>query len=422
MAWEFPKPWQNPSTQNQFGQGNRNFKGGSMRALKTLFVSLIFLLFTENVFAQDSPGINDRFENLEGRINRLEKRKTDTSNASTTATGLSRKFNPAISANGLLLGTFRSVENDNRDAEIKTGLDIQEFEFQLTSFVDPYLKANFILSMEELDEIEIEEGYVDILVVPQLAIRTGKFFNAFGKHNLLHTHAFPFIDAPLINEEILGDEGINEIGVGMSYLFPAPWYSELTFQFLEGDNEKLFDAPLNDDFAYLFHLKNFWDVNDDTTLELGGSFAIGKNSFGEDNSTTHLVGGDLTVKWVPAQRAKYRTLIWQTEYIESWQETGVDPVTLLENPDEEKGGIYTLAQYQLDRRWWVQGRYDYFGLHNSDDAEDKDRWSALLAFVPSEFSAVRLQYNYINPEAGESEHQIFLQLNYTIGAHPAHKY
>ena len=335
--------------------------------------------------------------------------------AFSTVTGLSRTFNPAISVNGLFQGTYRSRENDNPNAEIKTGFKVQELELQFSANVDKWLNANIRFTFED-DEFEIEEAFVDVLLIDRLALRAGQFFTHFGKHNLLHQHQYPFIDAPLVNQEILGDEGLLEEGAGLSYLVPVPWYSELIFEFLEGSNENLFNAPLNDDFAYLFHTKNLWDLDEDTTLEFGGSYITGRNGTtgGAAHALSQAAGANLTVKWKPAQRLRYQTLVWQTEYLGSWQETG--PAT----PDENKGGIYSYLQYQFQERWWLQGRYDYFGLHRSTSINEKHRYSALVGYVASEFSALRLQYSFLDDL--RDEHQLVLQLNFSLGSHPAYLY
>jgi hypothetical protein len=87
-------------------------------------------------------------------------------------------------------------------------------------------------------------------------------------------------------------------------------------------------------------------------------------------------------------------------------------------------------------RWWIQGRFEQFNqakaLHNYFNSPDgieidplKDfsgnRISFALAYVPTEFSAYRLQYNHIELDNSD-EQQIVLQVNVTIGSHPAHKY
>ena len=57
-----------------------------------------------------------------------------------------------------------------------------------------------------------------------------------GKHNQLHTHAFPFILAPLINLNLLGDEGLSDVGFSTAILLPATsWFSELTLQYIRGE-------------------------------------------------------------------------------------------------------------------------------------------------------------------------------------------
>lgn len=335
--------------------------------------------------------------------------------AFSTATGLSRTFNPAISVNGLFQGTYRSRDNDDPNAEVKTGLKVQEIELQFSANIDKWLNANIRFTFED-DEFEIEEAFADVLLIDRVALRAGQFYTHFGKHNLLHQHQFPFIDAPLVNQEIFGDEGLLERGTGLNYLVPVPWYSELVFEFLEGSNENLFNAPLNDDFAYLIHSKNLWDLDEDTTIELGGSYVIGRNGTtgGAASSKSSAAGANLTVKWKPAQRLRYQTLVWQTEYLGSWQETG--PAM----PDIDKGGLYSFLQYQFQERWWVQGRYDYYGLHRSMGINEKQRYSALVGYVASEFSALRLQYSFLNDL--QDEHQLILQLNFSLGSHPAHLY
>ena len=394
-----------------------------MKTLNIFSLALACALFTQIAFADEKENSINRFEKLEKRIQQLEagklrakpsqRSKKGSGQGSTTATGVSRYFNPAISVNGLLLGTYASEGRNDASREVKTGMKVQEVELRFTANVDSYLRGDLTIAFEG-DEVEIEEIIASLLVTNNLAFRAGKFFAPFGKHNLLHTHSFPFIDAPLINEEILGEEGINEVGVGAALLLPTPWFSEIDLQFLEGDNA-LFSGPLNDDFLYLAHWRNLIDLSDALTAELGGSFAYGRNDqiSGPYNFTT-LAGADLTFKWKPSGRERYRTLIWQTEFINSSREV-------------DKKGLYTLMQYQFARRWWVQGRYDFLtiprdAVGGGEVAQDKNRYSGLLAFVLSEFSAIRLQYNYLDQFVADNEHQVFLQLNFTFGSHPAHKY
>lgn len=385
---------------------------------------LVWALMGSNVSAEEKKYIQNRLEQLEKRVHQLEAeksaQKTKVPQAvkpnprRSSAVGVSRAFNPAISVNGLFLGTYVNEGRNDSTREVKTGLEIQELELRFTANIDSYLHGDLTIAFED-DEVEIEEIIASLLVTNNLSFRAGKFFTPFGKHNQLHTHAFPFIDAPLINEEILGGEGINEVGVGAALLLLTPWFSEIDLLFLEGENP-LFDGALNDDFLYMAHWKNLVELSDELTAELGGSFAYGRNELasGPYNYTT-LAGADLTFKWKPAGRELYRTLIWQTEFINS-------------SRDVDKKGIYSLVQYQFARRWWIQGRYDFFTIPRDtvggggEVAQEKNRYSGLLAFAPSAFSALRLQYNFLDQSVAKNEHQVLLQLNFTFGSHPPHSY
>ena len=335
---------------------------------------------------------------------------------------VSRAFNPAISVNGLFLGGWASsVDASNKltGLNFENGFNFQEAEFRFTSDVDPYFKADMILAIDRAGDVELEEGFVTSNQLPGdimprgLSLKIGKFFTDFGKHNLLHSHQFPFIDRPLVSEAIFGDEGLNEPAAGLNYLLPIPWFSEFTFQGMQGDNSNLFvlsgdESPQG---AFLGHWKNFFDLSDETTLEFGNSYVGGRNS---GSGYSQAIGVDLTLKWIPLTRAQDRALIWQNEYIYS-------SIDQDDKARQEKGGLYTSLQYRLSRLWWLQGRYDLLGAPNSGGGVDH-KWTVLAALVPSEFSALRLQYSRTQQEFGEDIDQILFQLNYTLGSHPAHKY
>ncbi|MDA0746081.1 MAG: hypothetical protein O2954_06140, partial [bacterium] len=346
--------------------------------------------------------------------------------------------NPAISVNGLFLGfytsgpftrhpAFENEHDDEGEEEMheedvhadeepahahglpeNPGMSVQEVEVRFTAFVDAYLKADLILAIPGAEGLEVEEAVLSTVSLPGITLSAGKLYAPFGKHNSLHTHAYPFIDPPISNEKILGGEGLNEVGFGANILLPASWYSEFTAQVLNGDNE-VFASPDGEDLAFVGRWKNLWDLNDATTLELSGSYGTGKNMHKE---LTHLLGGDLTIKWRPLRHVRDRGITFQTEYLQARVNDGLQTKTA--------GGLYAQLQIQTARRWWVQGRYDVFGFPKLEP-EREHRFSGLLAFAPSEFSAIRLQYN-LNREDGQNVHQLALQLNFTLGAHPAHSY
>lgn len=345
---------------------------------------------------------------------------------------------PNVSANTLLL--YRN-SNFSRDAAntVRNGFDLQEAELAFFADVDPYSRLNMLLSVhpvytlntatnkvEESFTVEPEELFAESNHVPSLTLKAGKFKAAFGRHNLLHTHAQPFVDAPVVNAVLLGDEGLNDVGLSVAYLLPTAWFSELTAQYLRGEGEnKEFSSATPSDAVGLVHWKNLWDLSDALTFELGGSYAKGANSL---QGMTALAGSDISFKWRPESGGKYRSWILAGEFIRR----------KLEQPaaDNEIGGGWNVwGQYQFAERWSALVRYDHLRVKGSDAAANPDnvlpnivtkKYSAALVFSATEFSSFRAEYNYAHgPVAanGEAnERKIYLQANFTIGAHPAHSY
>ena len=107
-----------------------------------LFFLVIFFYPSIQSHAISEGKTHKDIKQLEQRIKKLEserKRNSQLNNIS-TATGLSRSFNPAISLHGLLLGTYNSEGNDNSSQSNKTGLSVQEMELQLAGNVDTWLR------------------------------------------------------------------------------------------------------------------------------------------------------------------------------------------------------------------------------------------------------------------------------------------
>lgn len=327
---------------------------------------------------------------------------------------LSNAYNPAISANGLFLDVAGSSDKPNPAfQEQPTGITIQEIEVQLTSNVDPYFLANLILSSPGGEGIELEEGYLQPFWSPAgLAFRFGKLKESFGRENFIHTHALPFVDKSLVGNAVFTEEGLSEPSAEVSWLSPLPWYSLFTATAMQGDNAAAFNSPRPSDIAGYGAWKNLIDVSDHATLEEQLSYAAGNNSFGK---LSQVYGADLVFKWKPAHMATYHSAeaVAETLYAHEPQATG---------PSRNVGGAYGYLQYQFLKRWFAAARFDYLGFNAREEGITR-RESAIVAFAPSEFSAIRLQASATEPPFGEKTFwQGFLQLNFTIGNHPAHSY
>lgn len=323
----------------------------------------------------------------------------------------SNLYNPALSANGLFLATG----TQEAAGDLVTGVAIQEVEVQLSANVDPYFFANLTLSLEGGSGIGVEEGYVIPAWQPGgLRFRLGKIKVPFGRENAIHTHALPFIDKSMISAAALGEDGLNEVGVETSWLSPLPWYSTFTLVGMNGDNDILFNAPLGDDFAGLAAWTNLFDLTDDATLEAGASYTAGLDV---NHALAYASAAHLVIKWRPARHARTRSAQITGEVIYAHHD-GREAIA-----GTNVGGAYGFAQWQLAQRWFVAGRFDYLGFPATDTGGVTRRESAVLTFAPTEFSALRLQASVTHPPGGEDPFVSgFLQVNFTVGAHPAHSY
>ena len=337
---------------------------------------------------------------------------------SLSQTSRGNKFNPAIGLNALTLyrNGFKEVESD--------GLSLQEIELQLSSDVDAYFRAEATIGLHQEEstgaahshefKIEPEEVFVETLSIPKFTIKVGKFYANFGKYNAIHSHALPFIYRGKVQETMFGEEGLAETGLGISFLAPASWFSEISVQALQPTNETLF-VDSHHGAAYVLKWKNLWDLSDATTLEWGISgLSFSKHAHGSSiEDKTNLYGTDLTVKWRPAKDGKSSSFMWSTEFIHK-DRSGTN--------SDKNGGISSFIRYQLAERWYTQAQYEFLGLGKKDGVKDTNVYNALIGFIPTEFSSIRAQYDSIHDGSDKPEKRVSLQLNISIGAHPAHVY
>jgi hypothetical protein len=161
------------------------------------------------------------------------------------------------------------------------------------------------------------------------------------------------------------------------------------------------------------HLRLYRDISEATNVDLGGSMAYGHNGDGPD-TTTRLLGADLTFRYKPLRRAIYTHLLARAELVWSRRET-------LSAPTQETFGGYGYVEYQVGRRWTVGARYDHSG--RAEDANLHDTGGALLlTYAPSEFSLLRGQYRHTRFGEGRTADELLFQFLFSIGAHGAHTF
>jgi len=330
--------------------------------------------------------------------------------------------NPAIGMNALFTG--QAAHNLDQ----AYGLGFDEAEISVISVVDPYW--TFVSNIVFLPDhtIDPEEVWVRSTNIPSVQLRLGKLRGTFGKHGLLHTHAFPFIQAPIVMSNTIGEEGFKDAGVEASWLTPLPWFSELTggmFQAVGVDDDHPLDLGSNrhDNVPFLGHFKNQLDLGEATTLELGQSILQGRGVDGHQHAA---YGADVTFRNVPPRNSNRHGWILQSEYLQRAASRGS---TFL----REQDGGYASFQYRLSQVWWIGVRGEQARRSLTDFMVDDtgaeipgtvNRGSVNIAWTPSEFSFIRLEYSHAKSDAGihPTDDRLMVQMSYTIGYHPAHAY
>jgi len=247
----------------------------------------------------------------------------------------------------------------------------------------------------------------------------------------------------------------------------------LPFAFRHNENDR--GVRNMDDLLYTVRYAASVDLSDAQTALLGASAAFGPNNSGElgTDTRTEIYGVDVFWKWKSVNhQAGFPFVSWQTEAMLrrfeagsfDWDEEGnggdadangfpdegviVDPAgaapAVLPAERLADYGFYSQVLYGF-RRGWVAGlRFDYVsgdrgdyensGLLLADNAGGgtpvgRDplrnmRWrlSPNLTWYPSEFSKIRLQYNYDDRRDIGVDHSVWLQFEFLLGAHAAHKF
>ncbi|HEY5912067.1 MAG TPA: hypothetical protein VJA21_15800 [Verrucomicrobiae bacterium] len=339
---------------------------------------------------------------------------------------------------------------------IERGFSMRNAEIALDGAVDPYFKGfgNIVLKLDHNNEtsIELEETYLQTAALPaNLQVKAGQFFANFGRQNPQHPHQWAFVDEPVILARTLGPEGLRNLGAQVSWLAPTPFYTEAFLGVFNGQGGTAFsfrnpgdsllgadrvhgrattDRSLEGagDLLYVPRLASSFDLTDQQTLVLGASAAFGPNETGS-GQRTEIYGGDIYWKWKAANaQAGFPFVSWQTEGLYQRFEAGADPGLGLPSETLADWGFYSQLLWGFKNRWVAGLRGEYAdGNHGAFDAQDvyrgeRTRIAPNLTFYPSEFSKIRLQYDYDHGALFGTAHSVWLQVEFLLGAHGAHKF
>ena len=321
--------------------------------------------------------------------------------------------NPDIGVVADFRASYTGLGKKNVDAYLN------ETELSFQSVVDPYIRADFFLSFSRDPDTHkygatVEEGYLTTLSLPyKLQLKAGKFREAVGRVNPVHPHALPFVDLPNAYVNYFGEEGLNDEGVSLSWLLPnKAFYQEFVVQATSGaEDSPLFHRGDNNRFLYLGHLKNFFTLDENSTLEVGLTGISGPN---DSSAVTNMGAADITYKWKPVKLNTYRSLTWQSEFFYSNANYATAGI-------QNSFGLYSFLEYQIAKRWFLTGRYDYGQKpYNKELHEQAQSLSA--GWLATEFQKIEFEGKYTQTNFQKNYGQFWLRWIFVIGAHGAHQY
>jgi len=340
------------------------------------------------------------------------------------ATSNAKLLNPDIS----LIGDFIGTAGHNTISPSRS-LELHESEVGMQAIIDPYARADAFISFGETG-VNVEEAYVTFTSLPAgLLMKVGKMRADFGKVNTIHNHALPYIDRPLATNNLVGGEdGIDDAGISITRFLPAPksWFAEGTAQVFRGDSSTVYAANRRQDLSVVGHLRGYRDLSESTNLDLGISYSRGHSNLGFDfgpNFLTNLYGADATLRWKPLRRAIYKNFLFRAELFWSARDQ-LSPLNAFET--QHAFGMYSSAEYRVNRRWTVGGRFDRSGRATNANLTDTG-FSGILTYWPSEFSQIRGQYRFghlalANPGDFSLANEFLFQFLFVMGAHGAHPF
>jgi hypothetical protein len=354
----------------------------------------------------------------------------ETGRADTTAPQGSRTrdlsvLNPEISVTGDVIGSFLAPAGESTAWRATP----REFEFSFQSALDPYTRTKVFITYEEELEIAgleleeegeeehghsgfaIEEAYLYWVGLPgAVGLKAGKFRQEIGLFNRWHTHALYEIDRPLAAVAFLGDDGLIQTGLSLSSpsLTLGPSHQTLFVEATQAGNEALFGD--GGDLSFLGRFQSFWDLGATSYFQVGATGVTGTND--EVELDSRLLGLDFLFRWSPRGRSLYRALELRSEWYFAEQE--------LAGARETGHGGYGQANFRVNRQFVLGTRVDYLDTYG--DGPNVLQVAPSISWWQSEWVRLRLQYNFVKPEALDPSHTVMLQVVWAMGPHKHESY
>ena len=306
-------------------------------------------------------------------------------------------------------------------------LSFQELELALQAYLNPFAKADVVLTLPgpdiENSKLGIEEVYATVLrgLPLDMNLRIGKYRAEFGKLNMTHPHAWPFVTAPLMQKRFLG-ESLNDLGISASVLLPTEdVYTKLTVDLLRGTaiggaTGMVDTTGAKPYYANTARLSSFFTLSDYSDLEIGLS---GYTGIHDPYHRDRFWYGNLDFKY-KIRPSAYTSLVIQGEYL-----LNTRTVHLEDEKSISSSGFYLYADYQFFKTYSIGARVDW--SESPYSADDKASGFALFAgyYPVEETLGLRAQYARTTTELPgftQSVNSIDLQILFSLGPHKAHPF
>jgi hypothetical protein len=174
-----------------------------------------------------------------------------------------------------------------------------------------------------------------------------------------------------------------------------------------------------------------FDLTSTQVLLVGASAAFGPNNSGPD-ARTEIYGADLFWKWKSARADRgFPFVSVQSEFLTrsygaDQRESADAPGVILPAETLRDDGAYAEVLWGIKPRIVAGLRGDFA---NGDEASfdaalraDRHRVSPSLTLFPTEFSKLRFQYNFDDRAGIGKDHSFWVQFEFILGAHAAHKF
>lgn len=350
----------------------------------------------------------------------------------------------------------RGIMVGDHDARVR-GFTIPNAELALDGAIDPYFKgiANIVYHLDENGEtiVEMEEMYFLTTSLPHnIQVKGGQFFAEFGRQNPTHPHSWAFADDQLVLGRFLGPEGLRSQGIRVSWLAPTSFYTEATLavmnsaggttaSFRSDESSGIhggvpFDRVVRGagDMLYVPRLATSFDLTGTQTIVVGASGAFGPNNSGPD-ARTRIVGVDAYWKWKsPRASQGFPFVAVQTEALARRYDTdarvaAANPLVTLTGQVLNDRGAYAQVQWGIRPMLVAAVRAEAIrngdktpAVFQSEERISRSRYSTNLTWFPSEYSKLRIQYNYDRRNGMGNDHSLWMQFEFLLGAHAAHKF